>query len=608
MIQSGVVRGCLCALVAWLSVARAPAAEFFTSELVTRWGREVTPENAWREYPRPQLVRDQWTNLNGRWEYAITPRAEQAAPGSWDGTILVPFCLESKLGGVRRPLQPTEALWYRTAFETSAPQDRRTLLHFEAVDYRCQVFVNGTRVGGHVGGNTGFSLDVTAALKPGRNELVVRVEDDTEAMQLRGKQVLAPESIYYSRVSGIWQTVWLETVPVNYIAELVIATDAAAGTIAVRPIVSGAGVGQMVRMTASKDGKKVGTATGTARAPTVIVVAEPQLWSPSHPHLYDLVIELLDADGTVLDTVGSYAGIRTVGKLRDADGNMRFTLNGRPIFHFGPLDQGWWPDGLLTPPSDAAMRSDIEYLKAAGFNMIRKHVKVEPRRYYSYCDRIGLLVWQDQVSGGTTPAWTKLGPNPADAEWSGADHRQYLTEFEEMVSRLENHPSIVVWTPFNEAWGQHRTVEVARWIAARDPSRSVNIASGGNFWPVGDIVDAHPYPHPTFDFDRGRYADFIQVVGEFGGHGLPVPGHLWNEETKNWGYGGLPKNDAEFRERYVESIRKLADLKARGIAAGVYTQTTDVEGEINGLLTYDREVAKLKAEDLAEIHQQLGLE
>jgi Glycosyl hydrolases family 2, TIM barrel domain len=283
------------------------------------------------------------------------------------------------------------------------------------------------------------------------------------------------------------------------------------------------------------------------------------------------------------------------------------------VFHFGPLDQGWWPDGLLTPPSDTAMRSDLDFLKAAGFNMLRKHIKVEPRRYYHYCDKIGLLVWQDQVCAfgkKPNPSWTRLNPNPVDAVWPDDEHQQYMSELKGMIDTLHNHPSIVQWVPFNEAWGQHRTMDVGKWATAYDPTRQINISSGGNFWPVGHIVDHHNYPEPAFPFDQGRdgrFDGFVKVVGEFGGHGFPVEGHLWSTKAKNWGYGGLPKDMNEWLDRYKGSIRKLAELKQQGIAAGIYTQTTDVEGEINGLITYDRKVRKVSAETLAAIHRETGI-
>jgi hypothetical protein len=581
----------------------------FQSDLITTWGAKVSAENVWTEYPRPQLRRDQWRNLNGNWDYAITPQQRTEFPQQWDGKILVPFCLESKLGGVGRLLDASEALWYRRNFEAKSTPGKRQLLHFEAVDYRCEAFVNGKSVGKHQGGNTPMEFDVTDALIDGTNQLIVRVEDETEGFQLHGKQTLNARGIWYTQVSGIWQTVWMEEVSADHFEELKLSTDAAKGTITVRPIIRGSG-GGTVRVVVSDGGIVVANGKVTSDpadgvSSVELTVADAKLWSPSSPHLYDIEVVLTAAAGNELDRVQSYAGIRSVGKFKDADGHWRFTLNGEPIFHWGPLDQGWWPDGLLTPPSDEAMLFDIEWLKAAGFNMIRKHIKVEPRRYYYHCDRLGMLVWQDQVSGGTKPAWTRLTPDPVDAKWPQPAHNQFMWEFDQMISTLENHPSIVVWTPFNEAWGQHRTMQVGKWTADRDPSRLVNIASGGNFWPTGDVVDAHSYPNPVFPFEQGsggRFDDFIKVMGEFGGHGYPVVGHLWDAGRRNWGYGGLPKDMTEYRERYVTSLNKLNELRHAGIAAGVYTQTTDVEGEINGLMTYDRKVIKIPAKELAKLH------
>jgi beta-galactosidase len=578
--------------------------EPFRSELITEWGAEVTPENAWTEYPRPQMARDEWTCLNGLWDYAITSVETKQKPSEWNGRILVPFALESRLSGVHRLLDATEALWYHRTFQAAPEDGRRALLNFEAVDYRCDVYVNDHLVGSHQGGNTPFWFDVTDALRRGDNELVVRVEDETEGWQLRGKQVLNPRGIWYTQMSGIWQTVWLEEVAAAHIVDLVIRTNANEGAIEVEPKIVGDTKGYSLQVVL-KDGDEVVVKTkGDLDGPT-INLEDAKLWSPKSPHLYDLEIALLDGDGKAVDEVHSYAGIRTLGKTRDADGHLRFTLNGQPIFHWGTLDQGWWPDGLLTPPADEAMLSDIEFLKAAGFNMIRKHIKVEPRRYYYHCDRLGMMVWQDQVSGGKNPPWGRFKSNPIDAEWPSEQHAQYMLELERMIDNLENHPCIVVWVPFNEAWGQHRTVEVGKWLAQRDPSRAVNTASGGNFWPVGDVADFHSYPHPTFPFDNRRFADFVQVVGEFGGHGLPVGGHLWDPDRRNWGYGNLPNTPQEYQNRYRESLARLDALRKQGIAAGVYTQTTDVEGEVNGLMTYDRKVVKFPAEELAEVHAVL---
>jgi len=574
----------------------------FKTELITRWGREVTPENAWTEYPRPQLARENWQNLNGLWDYAVTPGTQQTPPDQWAGKILVPFCLESRLGGVQRLLQPGEALWYHRILDVSDTANKRTLLNFEAVDYRCEVWLNGTSVGNHQGG-TPFALDVTAAVRQGENELLVRVEDPTDEWQLRGKQVLEPKGIWYTRVSGIWQTVWMEQVPSAYIEDLHIGTDAAAGTIKLAADIDGPVDGHTLRV-AVKDGEDTVSSLEGPAAGLQIVVENAKLWTPETPQLYTLDIDLMDKDGKSVDHVSSYAGIRSVGKEQDENGHFRFTLNGNPIFHWGPLDQGWWPDGLLTPPSDEAMLSDIEFLKSSGFNMIRKHIKVEPRRYYYHCDRLGMMMWQDQPSAGHGPKWKFMAPDPEDAEWPDEQHQQYMRELEGMIDTLENHPCIMVWVPFNEAWGQHHSVEVGQWIGQRDPSRLVNIASGGNFFPVGDIADAHKYPHPDFPFDSERFDAFIKVVGEFGGHGFPVEGYLWNPDQKNWGYGKLPKTKEEYIERYRTSLERLKELREQGVAAGVYTQTTDVEVEINGLLTYDREVIKIPVEELAALRRE----
>jgi len=578
------------------SLAFAAGAE---GKMLTRWGASLKPDSVWQEYPRPQLVRSNWTNLNGQWDYSVTSKDAKSA-GKWNGKILVPFAIESALSGVGRRFTPEEALWYRRSFEVKKRSGRRYLLNFEAVDYQSTVWVNGTEVGSNTGGNLPFSHDITDALESGKNEVILRVTDATDtAYQLHGKQRSTPKGIWYTPVSGIWQTVWLEEVPERYITGLKI-TPKIDGTVSIE--IGTSGKAAQATVTASLKGKQVATAKGTTKEVT-LTIPKPQLWSPDTPTLYDLKIQVGE------DTVSSYVGLRETGIRRDADGYLRFTLNGKPIFHWGTLDQGWWPDGLHTPPSDEAMRFDIEFLKAAGFNTIRKHIKVEPRRYYYHCDRIGMMMWQDQVSAmADNPPWTRLRPNPATRTWPEAAHRQFMDELKLMIDTLYSHPCIVQWVPFNERWGQHQTVEVGKWTVDYDPSRQVNIASGGNFFPVGHIVDAHKYPHPGFPFDQGeggRFKGFVKVMGEFGGHGFPVRGHLWNPDARNWGYGGLPKDKAEWIERYETSIRMLNELRGQGIAGGIYTQTTDVEGEINGLLTYDRKVTKVPAAQLAVIHRQL---
>ena len=476
------------------------------------------------------------------------------------------------------------------------------MVNFEAVDYQCRVSVNGKEVGRHVGGNLPFTIDITDAIRTGSNELIVRVEDATDGAQLRGKQHLRPHAIWYTRVSGIWQTVWLEDVADSFIQDLDVVADPQSGKVRLTAKLSGQSIDGGTLKYSVIDGPN---ATVAANEAAVISIPNPSAWSPDSPTLYEFKAELLTANGAVLDSVDSYFAFRTAGKEKDADGHWRLTLNGKPVFHLGPLDQGWWPDGLLTPPSDEALAYDIRFLKSAGFNMIRKHIKVEPRRFYHHCDRLGMMVWQDQPSALINPPWTRLAPNPEDAEWSDADHQQYMLELNGMMSHLEDVPSIVMWVPFNEAWGQHRTMDVGRWASARDKTRLVNVASGGNFWPIGDIADEHSYPHPAFPFDQPRFNDYVKVVGEFGGHGWPVQGHLWANSDRNWGYGNLPKTVDEYKARYRESIQILLDLKSRGIAAGVYTQTTDVEGEINGLMTYDRKVLKIDPEELRQIHEPL---
>lgn len=600
-------------LLALLLSLQAANAEWKPVEgkIMTKWAKELTPQNAWEEYPRPQLQRENWTSLNGLWSYAMNGK-DASVPTDWAGEILVPFAPESALSGVGKQLEPNQSLWYKRTLTAKKTAGKRIILHFEAVDYDCVVWVNGEEVGKHTGAHTPFFFDITSALKDGENELLVRVHDATSGYQLVGKQHLKPNGIWYTRVSGIWQSVWMEEVNERSIGDLDFTSDIKAGTIGVTANLSGTAIdGEKVRVTATFKGQEVGSAEGIGSVS--IKLENPQLWSPSAPNLYDLKVELLDSDEKVIDTVKSYTALRELGKKQDANGNWRFTLNGKSIFHWGPLDQGWWPDGLLTPPSDEAMLSDIEYLKDAGFNMIRKHIKVEPRRYYYHCDRLGMMMWQDQVSQGygpntepkgSNPHWTRLAPDPKDGTWSDEGHEQYLLEYKRMVDHLRDKPSIVVWSPFNEAWGQHRTMEVGKMAVAYDKTRPINIASGGNFWPIGDIADEHAYPDPAFPVGNKRFDDYVKVVGEFGGHGWPVKGHLWDAEKDNWGYGGLPKSLDEWKERYTKSIHVLRGLKRQGIAAGVYTQTTDVEGEINGLLTYDR-LEKVPAAWLKPLHDKL---
>ncbi|MCO8121152.1 glycoside hydrolase family 2 [Stieleria sp. TO1_6] len=570
-------------------------------KMLTRWGKSLTPEDVWTEYPRPGLVRPQWTNLNGIWQYAVTNSTER--PDQFPGSILVPFAIEAPLSGVGRLLKPEEVLWYRRTFEHSPIADQRLLLHFEAVDYDTEVFVNGKSIGTHVGSSDPFSFDITATTRAGINDLVVRVIDKTAVTQTRGKQKLQPKGIYYTRVSGIWQTVWMESVPQRRIASIKMKPRLYNGTLRVLPTLAGTPIkGEQVRITVSDaDGK-----TYVADGSLMVHLADVHRWSPDDPYLYDIVVELLDVSGKTVDRVESYAGMREFDIARDAAGHLRMRLNGEFIFHYGTLDQGWWPDGLLTPPSDEAMCFDVDYLKAAGFNTIRKHIKVEPRRFYYHCDKVGMLVWQDMPSTGGGPKWTRMEPDPPEEQKPIEQHQQFIREMKAMVLNLQNHPCIAAWVPFNERWGQHESIRTAAILENLDVRRPINLASGGNFFPAGDIADQHHYPEPQFPLDDQRFKDYVKVVGEFGGHGYRVDDHLWNPDMKNWGYGGLPKDKAEFIQRYRTTFAQLVELREKGIAAGIYTQTTDVEGEINGLMTYDREVQKISTSTLSEIHAALN--
>jgi len=576
----------LCALgvIGSIFVAGAQAPEGQARpRLVTRWAADVKPDNVWPEYPRPQLVRPAWQNLNGSWQYAITAREATPASDAYRGTILVPFAIESYLSGVRAAVTPEQHLWYRRTFKTpDRPSGGRVLLHFGAVDWEAVVAVNGKPVGEHRGGYDPFTFDITDALRPGSDqEIVVRVWDPTDkGPQPRGKQVLKPHSIWYTAVTGIWQTVWLEAVPASYIAGLRIDPDVDAGVVRVSVDTIQAPSTATVRVDALDGSRQVGTATGRPGDAIAVRVPNAKLWSPSDPFLYDLSVHLSTGD-----TVKSYFGMRKIAVGPDERGINRLQLNGKVLFQFGQLDQGWWPDGLYTAPTDAALRFDIEAQKSMGFNTIRKHVKVEPARWYFDCDRLGMLVWQDMPSGDN---------NTPDGV------ANFGRELEHVIGALRNHPSIVMWVPFNEGWGQHETEKYVARLKAMDPTRLVNNTSGWNDAGVGDIVDGHAYPGPAGPAPDSKRA---AVIGEFGGLGLPIEGHTWLEKG-NWGYRSFTTPE-DLGKAYRDLTSQLRLQIARGAAAAIYTQTTDVEIEVNGLMTYDRAVTKIPATDLAAWHSAL---
>ncbi len=593
-----------------LTVVPARAADWQPAEgpLRTRWAAQVTPSNAHPEHPRPQLMRSGWHSLNGLWEYAILGK-DDSQPTSFDGQILVPFPVESALSGVMKKVGPDNALWYRRTFAAPELVDGETLrLHFGGVDWHAKVWINGSEVGEHKGGYDAFSMDITEFVKEkSAHEIIVRVWDPTDAgYQPRGKQVREPGGIWYTSVTGIWQTVWLERLPVAYIDTVKIAPDVDAQNVQVDcHVVVPRGNGKL--RLAIRDGDKViytashrltGLEDRAELSSRVIMpVKDAHLWSPEDPHLYDLQLTVQWEEKEV-DQVSSYFGMRKIEVRKDAeDGYQRLFLNNKPLFQFGPLDQGWWPDGLYTAPTDEALRNDIEVTKKLGFNMCRKHVKVEPDRWYYWCDKLGLMVWQDLPNGDG-----HIGRDDDDLERSSESAENFRTELKALIDGHSNHPCIVAWVPFNEGWGQFDTDKILSWTQKHDPSRLVDGPSGWTDRKSGDMYDIHRYPGPAMPATEKKRA---AVLGEFGGLGLPVEGHLWWNK-RNWGYRTY-KTKQELQQNYERLMTKLQPLIGRGLAAAIYTQTTDVEGEVNGLMTYDREIVKYDADRLAEIHQQFYL-
>lgn len=583
----------LCAQAQW-----KPAGD----KIKTQWAEQVNPKSVLPEYPRPLMERSEWQNLNGEWEYAIKPVGE-VEPATFDGNILVPFAVESSLSGVQKEVGEKNELWYKRSFTVPAKwKGKDVMLNFGAVDWKAEVFVNDVLVGSHKGGYTPFSFNITPFLKgSGAQKLVVRVWDPSDkGYQPIGKQTSNPQGIWYTSVTGIWQTVWLEPVASNHITAVKSIPNVDANALNVTVGASTPCVTSIVEVKLLDKGAVVASAKGVQGQELRLGVKNPTLWSPENPYLYDMSITL-SQNGKVIDQVKSYTAFRKISVEKDKNGILRMCLNNKPLFHYGPLDQGWWPDGLYTAPTDEALLYDIKKTKEWGFNMIRKHVKVEPARWYYHCDKEGILVWQDMPSGDMGNRWEPHKYNGGtDKERSVESVANYYQEWKEIMDLGVSHPSIVVWVPFNEAWGQFDTENVVAWTKAYDPSRLVNPASGGNHRPCGDILDLHNYPGPDmFLFDAQR----VTVLGEYGGIGLPLENHLWWNK-RNWGYIQF-KNSDEVTAEYVKYANELKGFAKRGFSAAVYTQTTDVEGEVNGLMTYDRKVIKINEAKVKAANQSV---
>jgi beta-galactosidase/beta-glucuronidase len=613
--------------------------------MLTRWGRSLDRNAVLDDYPRPQMVRDVWTNLNGPWQYAITPKTAPQ-PVGWEDEILVPFCAESRLSGVERTLSPLERLWYRRIFPVgeTAANDQRTLLHFGAVDHECAIWINGGLAGTHTGGFDPFTLDITDHVRSGDNEIIVGVTDPTSSGdQPRGKQHLKPQGIWYTPVTGIWQTVWHEHVPLEaHIEEISIVPTSSCDGIEFTGFLHRPSRDPELALRVSvRLGDKIANeVTVRPDRKVVVPISDPVLWSPDTPTLYDVEVTLLrirnplpedndqqavaqlqrhvplrgetearlyaeaDLSGAkVIDRVTGYFGLRRIELGPHPErGHPTLLLNDEPVFHLGPLDQGWWPDGLHTPPSDDAMIYEIEYLKAAGFNTLRKHIKVEPARYYYHCDRLGMLVWQDMPSG-FLPAQFVAPNDEGEALRSSRATEAYELELQRMINRLKAHPSIVIWVLHNEGWGQFDSDRLTQRIRSLDPTRLINATSGWRDMGVGDLIDKHDYQsEPTAPTGDGKRA---LVIGEYGGIGWPLDDHLWNPEMRNWGYQTFHSVD-EVQAAYRKVTEAIINMhRTQGLSGAIYTQTTDVEGEVNGLITYDREVEKYSREWLAAVHAPL---
>jgi len=571
-------------------------------KIKTSWAEKIDVKNVLPEYPRPLLERSEWVNLNGLWDYAIL-KAGFAEPSKFDGQILVPFAVESSLSGVQKTVGDENEVWYKRNFTVPAKwKNNKILLHFGAVDWKSEIWLNDIKIGTHTGGYTPFTFDIQPFLnKTGDQKLVVRVWDPTDnGFQPRGKQTSKPNGIWYTAVTGIWQTVWMEPVADKYIENIRTTSNIDKSQLTVNVVSNGTTAADVVEVKVYDGKNEIMTSKASSTEKLEISIPDAKLWSPESPFLYTMKINLI-SNGKVIDQIDSYFAMRKISTKRDNNGIVRLELNNKAYFQFGPLDQGWWPDGLYTAPTDEALKYDIQKTKDFGFNMIRKHVKVESARWYMHCDQLGMLVWQDMPSGDHSPQWQSHNYfNGNELRRSSESEANYRKEWKGIMDFLYSNPSVVCWVPFNESWGQFKTPEIVEWTKSYDPSRLVNPASGGNHYPVGDMLDLHNYPGPEMYLYDGQRPT---VLGEYGGIGLALEGHLWASD-KNWGYVQF-KNSKEVTDEYVKYAESLLKMIKSGFSAGVYTQTTDVEGEVNGLMTYDRKVIKIDEQRVREINRKI---
>ena len=576
-------------------------------KIKTTWGENLNINNVLPEYPRPQMIRSEWKNLNGLWNYAITPIGESYK--NPDGKILVPFALESLLSGVGKALDGKHCLWYERQIDIPLEwKNKRILLNFGAVDWRCEVFVNGKLCAKHEGGYTPFSVDITDALKGTQNTLLVRVEDPTNdtnsPCQPRGKQALNPPWYMYSAISGIWQTVWLEPVSNTYIKNIKITPNVDKSALEIELFTNNESTFEVQVLDSSN---VIATATGTSSQKLNVPIKDAKLWSPQDPFLYDVHIKLKNAD-IIVDEIKTYSALRKISLYyTDKDptkAKVKMCLNNQPLFIYGVVDQGYWPDGLYTPPSDEALKYDILVAKKLGFNAIRKHIKVETARWYYHCDKLGMLVWQDMPSAMNPQQKIKWKPgqyvddhNALPKDWLGL----YQRELQAMIDTLYSHPCIIMWVLFNESWGQSNTTEFTTWINSYDPTRLINPASGGNHTANdGDIVDSHNYPEPKIRYFESMKAN---VIGEFGALHCPVKNHIWSDK-KTYGFGKF-ETQQQMHAQYDDYADTIIELMKIGLCGAMYFELYDVEQEANGIMTYDRKILKFNENAMQKTNQRI---